>query len=1017
MKPNFALDLTHDGIGLMHRGKGGWVLVGEVSLTDPSLPHNLSMMRQRAGDLDKGGFTSKLIIPPSQILFTSMTAPGPDDITREARIREGLVGLTPYPVEELAFDWYADGDMAHVAIVARETLAEAEGFAVENRMNPVCFTARPHGSFTREVSFGETSCAGQHLGQGGEVEREHRAPPELMGTQIGPLADQTSEPQAPASKPADSPEPQPAPQAQATKPHPAATTTDSPTDSPADTSGAKPPSAPPELAPFPPDFEPEEDAPARPTPQKKVEPPKPPKGASPAREETGVSKATPDAKPAPSDPANAGLATLDTGSSTGPSTPQSKPRESKPRAGSDSPKAPSKAAQDTVPAFSTRRAGTGAPADRTGAGPQTADIAPRINVVPPSAPSASEKTAASASPDLPPAPAPRVQTEIHVPVTAPTVDGQDNAPKPKKRTATAKAKAGANGAAGKLKDAARKGLAGASGASSIASSLAKATSKSLSKRTSRANGANGAKGATGAANGTTDSSLATPNLSAPAHGEVLSTAIAPPPPSARSSARNKTPKASTAAQERARKEADALTIFGARKSQEVGGKPKYLGLFLVLGLLLMMAVLAVWSMFFLSEQNVDLFPDAEDQFESAITSGPAPSLDEANQLARSPALQPDADVIANADIGAGAEALTNEAGLDADDAPTPERLSPEAAEIRYAATGIWERAPDPLDDPESGRIDELYVASIDPVTAVHDAVALPLAKLGDAVSLPANRLPPPPQGTRFDLDERGLVRATPEGSLTPKGVTVYAGRPALVPTPRPDGIAPQAEVETADLAPADPADPSVPRTRPRLRPEGLIESNERRLLGGRTRSELAALRPAPRPANPQALVQQAAAIAEAIANAEEGADQASLAVAAIAPTELAIARSLEPKSRPRNFDKLVAAARAANDASDGSVVVAAAPRNQTVTPNIPTRASVATQATIKNAIPMRKVALIGISGSASNRRALVRLKSGRYVKVGVGDRLDGGRVLSITTNQLIYKKGSRSTTLKILPFG
>src|SRR5690606_24892165 len=37
MKPNFALNLSHDGIGLYHRGKSGWLQVGTVALDDPDL--------------------------------------------------------------------------------------------------------------------------------------------------------------------------------------------------------------------------------------------------------------------------------------------------------------------------------------------------------------------------------------------------------------------------------------------------------------------------------------------------------------------------------------------------------------------------------------------------------------------------------------------------------------------------------------------------------------------------------------------------------------------------------------------------------------------------------------------------------------------------------------------------------------------------------------------------------------------------------------------------------------------
>ena len=36
--------------------------------------------------------------------------------------------------------------------------------------------------------------------------------------------------------------------------------------------------------------------------------------------------------------------------------------------------------------------------------------------------------------------------------------------------------------------------------------------------------------------------------------------------------------------------------------------------------------------------------------------------------------------------------------------------------------------------------------------------------------------------------------------------------------------------------------------------------------------------------------------------------------------------------------------------------------------------------------------MIGVFGSSSDRRALVRTSGGRFVRVKVGDRLDGGKV-------------------------
>ena len=67
----------------------------------------------------------------------------------------------------------------------------------------------------------------------------------------------------------------------------------------------------------------------------------------------------------------------------------------------------------------------------------------------------------------------------------------------------------------------------------------------------------------------------------------------------------------------------------------------------------------------------------------------------------------------------------------------------------------------------------------------------------------------------------------------------------------------------------------------------------------------------------------------------------------------------------------------------------------------------------RNAIRLRDVNLYRRDGTPSNRRALVRLPSGRFVRVGVGDRLDGGRVAAIGENSLQYVRNGRNITLDI----
>ena len=71
------------------------------------------------------------------------------------------------------------------------------------------------------------------------------------------------------------------------------------------------------------------------------------------------------------------------------------------------------------------------------------------------------------------------------------------------------------------------------------------------------------------------------------------------------------------------------------------------------------------------------------------------------------------------------------------------------------------------------------------------------------------------------------------------------------------------------------------------------------------------------------------------------------------------------------------------------------------------------QATLQRALDLRQINLIGVFGTKSTRRALIRLKSGRRVMVEVGDRLDGGRVAAIAKNELRYIKSGENITLSL----
>ncbi len=143
MKPNFALNLSHEGIALLHRSpRGTWTEVGEVALGDPELRENLSFLRSTAVGLEGKGFGSKLILPNSQVLYLEINAPGPGEAARMAQIVQELEGKTPYEVADLAIDWTGAGPIVQVAVVANVTLDEAEEFAVIHRFNPISFSSR-----------------------------------------------------------------------------------------------------------------------------------------------------------------------------------------------------------------------------------------------------------------------------------------------------------------------------------------------------------------------------------------------------------------------------------------------------------------------------------------------------------------------------------------------------------------------------------------------------------------------------------------------------------------------------------------------------------------------------------------------------------------------------------------------------------------------------------------------------------------------------------------------------------
>ena len=173
MKPSFALDFRDGVIALLHRTTRGWQTVGASPLDAADLGEALTYLRATALGLSPRGLSTKLVIPNEMVLYTQVYAPGPEPAKRRKQIRAALEGLTPYKAEDLVFDWHGTGPQVQVAVVARETLAEAEAFAVEHRFNPVSFVGAPEqDGFVGEPFFGPSALSTTLLAEGEKVERD-----------------------------------------------------------------------------------------------------------------------------------------------------------------------------------------------------------------------------------------------------------------------------------------------------------------------------------------------------------------------------------------------------------------------------------------------------------------------------------------------------------------------------------------------------------------------------------------------------------------------------------------------------------------------------------------------------------------------------------------------------------------------------------------------------------------------------------------------------------------------------
>ena len=1129
MKPSFALNLTDEGVTLLHRTARGWLDVGHADFSDPDLPAALDYLRSTALGLSPKGLATKLVIPNSQILYTDVDLQGAGPDGHRALIEAALVGRTPYDVADLAFDWQVDGRVAHVAVVSRETLAEAEGFATEHRFNPLSFVAIPDASgrhgYAGEPFFGASSLAPALLPKNQPVERDDDAisvitrempkdtarpataaiddaalltdapediTPEPVADPVGeadvwaapePFADLAPEadsaPAAPVmAEPTFAPEPYSEPDVGQTVPEaPFASFEDQPFDAPEpDYSDDFAPEAERELtladpAPEPeyfayvasePDLEPElepeleselepaaQDASgwpfeATPEPVARTPDPQPEIAPAPAPAPAPAFTTAPaDSRPPAfaMNPAPRGAAesTFTAPKATRPASQPvaSQPVASQPVASQpDAYEAPM--AIDVSDGDDTQSdvADPMEDAPKPALMPSMADAFrddARLDDVPPLSSAAMLAFASRRSPDMPPVlrgagvadaglrdsgPGPNaVPTFVVAPLTSaapgtgsarapvikPTVDrpaGARPAPKfsyddavpppPRMPGDPPMAKASVMGKAGK-------GLRNLGAIVSAKPTLAKGAKKPI------------------AGSGLSPSALA---VDAP----IQATALRPTP-------------TSTARPPQTLVKPDALAKGLTSRGVPQRGKPRYLGLILTGVLLLLLAVVAAWSSYYLTQRDTT-DPTAVATLDTPALIDPAPL-----------GTAPEAAAIAAPDAVVPAVATTATPETTAATEPAPQ------TGVESAAAGDALAAP-PTQD-------EIFLAAMDAPPALGDPLILsPPAAAGDA--LPAPQMPPPPFGTVYQFDENGLIQPMPGGILTPEGVNLVAGPPPRLPPQRPatieaaaralNPVAPAVAATEAAPAPSQAAltpaltfaaDPALSDARPRLRPDGLVPAApatapatpgaaDDAALAPAGDSGFTSLRPRTRPAAILAAGEAARVASQSASLAVQAAAEAVIveasASASISPQAVSVSRV--PAPRPRNLSRAVEAAVAAATRQPEVTVAAAStaapaeapkagtheeaddePETASAAPRIPTKANVAKQATFVNAINLSKVNLIGVYGSQSRRYALIRQANGRYKKVVVGDSIDGGRIQAITANEVRYQKGGRLIAL------
>ncbi|WP_136635431.1 hypothetical protein [Pseudooceanicola onchidii] len=977
MKPNFALILSMDGIALLQRASPGWAIVGEAYPDGDNLADDMARLRAAADRLAPGEATFKVVIPNDQIRYVSIPAGAPDPMARQRAVETALDGATPYALDELAVDHAVSGGSLNIAAVALETLQEADEFARSFGFDPLCFVAMPEDrDYIGEPFFGTAhdvpddvavvpdSTAIRVTGHVRPADLEDKPAPKLVEVPKTEIADPLADDGAAVAGPSD-------PDATTDAAGPVSFSTRRARSG--EDAGDVPPA------------------------------PKADRSAAPRGDAPRITFAEPEA-------------------GTSPAPVVVPPRDLQPEEMSASLKADS---DDGVMPKPSPMAGiiaaAGAFSGRVGAA-MAARRAARTEAREAARAEAARKAeeAAQITPEAPTKALgianPTAPAAVPAPQDAPG-DTQQDAPKPKGRKGKSKANAAVAAAAAPA-PAASEPVAPTPTFEKVVANLHSAEDRIPGALTAEERRAEeermtvfGARGGSYESSGGGSAGVVTAviiavfvlgtaawamlfsdgSLSALVGGDspqeetvaaveprVIEDSFVPPAPGDpedAAEAEDNAPDATPDTAPESQAEAPAPTAEDAAVAQALA-----------------------------AEETTEAPPEAPT--DAPATEDAAPSEEPVSPLIVTEAAEAEPEPEPTADA-------------------TDGTLTPEE-EARYAASGIWQESPDGIAATGDAATGTGTDGSADPDAPPDRSPSVDLAALTPDLR-PAPPAPPPVFGQRFDMDARGLVIATPEGAETPSGVLAFSGPPPVEPPARPGDpeptAAPEPEASPQDDAAATPDTIEEPQpdaaqensgetfaaVRPRQRPVTEPEVAADGTAGDRadddvttaagaslagaaigSRTETTALIPDENRAS------IAAGLAGDDPTAAEG-EEAEIeeASAALVPEFPA----LRPLQRPGNIGELAAAARATPIPTPS------------IAPSGPTAVSVARQATVRSAIDLTEVNLIGVYGQPSDRRALVRLSNGRYRKVKVGDRIDGGRVLAIGDDTLRYQKNGRNMTL------